>query len=141
MAGTGKSTAAYTLCQHWRAEHRLAALFFCSRNDEKAQSHICIIPTIVRQLLHTHKPFTYSLRDVPIDVVIPASARHVNELLVQPWLRSMASQSSEQPPLVVVIDALDEIEGNDEGPQLIKQLIQAVSASETRLRGLEYSCQ
>jgi hypothetical protein len=49
----------------------------------------------------------------------------------------MASQSEEQPPLVVVIDALDEIEGNDQGPQLIKQLIEAVSSSETRLRGLK----
>jgi hypothetical protein len=138
MAGTGKSTVAYTLCQHWRAERRLGASFFCSRNDEKARSRTFIIPTIVRQLLHTHKPFTHSLRDVPIDVIIPASARHVDELLVQPWLQSMASQSSEQPPLVVVIDALDEIEGNEQGPQLIKQLIQAVSAPETRLRGLKF---
>ena len=39
---------------------------------------------------------------------------------------------------MVVIDALDEIEGNNQGPQLIKQLIQAVSASETRLHGLKF---
>ena len=39
---------------------------------------------------------------------------------------------------MVVIDALDEIEGNDQGPQLIKQLIQAVSASEKRLHGLKF---
>ena len=50
----------------------------------------------------------------------------------------MASQSEGQPPLVVAIDALGEIEGNDQGPQLIKQLIQAVSASEKRLRGLKF---
>ncbi|KAF7377893.1 WD40 repeat-like protein [Mycena sanguinolenta] len=139
MAGTGKSTVAYTLCQHWKEERRLGASFFCSRNDEKARSRAFIIPTIVRQLLDNHKPFTHSLRDVPIDV-IPVLARHVDELLVQPWLQSMASQSSEQPgpPLVVVIDALDEIEGNDQGPQLIKQIIQAVSASEMRLRGLKF---
>jgi hypothetical protein len=39
---------------------------------------------------------------------------------------------------VVVIDALDEIEGNDQGPQLINQLIQAVSVSQTGLNGLKF---
>ena len=38
---------------------------------------------------------------------------------------------------MVVIDALDEIEGNDQGPELIKQLIRAVSASKG-LRGLKF---
>ncbi|KAF7377851.1 WD40 repeat-like protein [Mycena sanguinolenta] len=139
MAGTGKSTVAYTLCKHWRKEGRLGASFFCSRNDEKARSRAFIIPTIVRQLLDIHKPFAHSLRDVRIDV-IPASAYHVDKLLVKPWSQSIASQPSQQPrsPLVVVIDALDEIEGNDQGPQLIKQIIQAVSASKMRLRGLKF---
>ncbi|KAJ7261904.1 hypothetical protein C8J57DRAFT_1134154, partial [Mycena rebaudengoi] len=138
MAGTGKSTVAYTLCQHWRSEHRLGASFFCSRNDEKARSRTFIIPTIVRQLLPINSPFARTVGDVDIDVVIPASDCHVEELLVQPWLSAMGSHSEEKLPMVVVIDALDEIEGNDHGPQLIKQLIQAVSASETRLRGLKF---
>ncbi|KAJ7696291.1 hypothetical protein B0H17DRAFT_407217 [Mycena rosella] len=139
MAGTGKSTVAYTLCQHWRKEHRLGASFFCSRNDEKARSRASIIPTIVRQLLPISKPFARSIGDVHIDVVIPASTRHVDELLVQPWLQAMASQQvEERPPLVVIIDALDEIEGNTQGPHLIKQLVEALSAPGTRLSGLKF---
>ncbi|KAJ6565203.1 hypothetical protein DFH09DRAFT_470836 [Mycena vulgaris] len=138
MAGTGKSTVAYTLCQHLRGEGRLGASFFCSRTHEKSRSRASIIPTIVRQLLYLNKPFAHSLGHVHLDDVIAASARHVDELLVQPWLRGMVFQSEERPPLVVVIDALDEIEGNDQGPQLIKQLIQAVSASETRLLGPKF---
>ncbi|KAJ7761433.1 hypothetical protein B0H16DRAFT_1884368 [Mycena metata] len=138
MAGTGKSTIAYTLCQHWDAEGHLGGSFFCSRNDDKARARPFIIPTIVHQLLYTHKPFAHSLRDVPISIVIPRLARHVDQLLVQPWLQSMALQSSEHLPLVIVIDALDEIEGNNHGPQLIKQLIQAISVSGTRLRGLKF---
>ena len=138
MAGTGKSTVAYTLCQHLREEKRLGASFFCSRNDEKARSRASIIPTIVRRLLYVKRSFAHSFRDVDLDDIIAASSRHVDELLVQPWLRTMASQSEGQPPLVVVIDALDEIEGNDQGPQLIKQLIQTVSASEKRLCGLKF---
>ncbi|KAJ7867817.1 hypothetical protein B0H13DRAFT_2064998 [Mycena leptocephala] len=138
MAGTGKSTVAYTLCQHWRAEGRLGASFFCSRNDEKARSRTSIIPTIVRQLLPISRPFARSVGNVHIDLVIPASTRHIDELLVQPWLQAMASPVEERPPLVVVIDALDEIEGSTQGPHLIKQLVKAVSASGTTLRGLKF---
>ncbi|KAJ7938579.1 hypothetical protein B0H13DRAFT_1584855, partial [Mycena leptocephala] len=61
MAGTGKSTVAYTLCQQWRAEGRLGASFFCSRNDEKARSCTSIIPTIVRQLFSISRPFARSV--------------------------------------------------------------------------------
>ena len=138
MAGTGKSTVAYTLCQHLREEKRLGASFFCSRNNEKARSRASIIPTIVRRLLYVKRSFAHSFRDVDLDDVIAASSRHVDELLVQPWLRAMGSPSEGQSPLVVVIDALDEIEGNDQGPELVKQLIHAVSASEKRLRGLKF---
>ncbi|KAJ7493118.1 WD40 repeat-like protein [Mycena galericulata] len=138
MAGTGKSTVAYTLCQHWRAEGCLGASFFCSRNDEKARSRASIIPTIVRQLLSISEPFARSVGDVHIDLVIQASTRHVDELLVQPWLQATASQVKEQPTLLVVIDALDEIEGDTQGPHLIKQLVEALSAPGTRLGGLKF---
>ncbi|KAJ7696282.1 hypothetical protein B0H17DRAFT_848324, partial [Mycena rosella] len=138
MAGTGKSTVAYTICQHWHAEGRLGASFFCSRNDEKARSRVSIIPTIVRQLLPISKSFARSVGDVDIGIIIQASTRHVAELLVQPWLQAMASQVKEQLPLVVVIDALDEIEGNIQGPHLIKQLVEALSAPGTRLSGLKF---
>ncbi|KAF7374077.1 WD40 repeat-like protein [Mycena sanguinolenta] len=131
MAGTGKSTVAYTLCEYWRAQGCLGASFFCSRNDEKARSRISIIPTIVQQLLPVSKEFTHFVENVPIQVVLPASAQHVDKLLVQPWSMTIASQSEEQlqrKGLVVVIDALDEIE-NGQGSELIKQLIQAISTS------------
>ncbi|KAJ7301717.1 hypothetical protein DFH08DRAFT_992274, partial [Mycena albidolilacea] len=139
MAGTGKSTVAYTLCKHWQKAGCLGASFFCSRDDEKARSLISVIPTIDQQLLLCSKPFAHSLGEVPIDIVIPAPAQHVEELLVQPWSIAIASQNEEQlqtKALVVVIDALDEIE-NHQGSGLIKQLIQAVSTSKA-LHGLKF---
>ncbi|KAJ7054045.1 hypothetical protein C8F01DRAFT_1235563, partial [Mycena amicta] len=138
MAGSGKSTIAYTLCQHLYQKGRLGASFFCSRNDPGSRSRASIIPTIVRQLMEGRKSFVHALGDVHLDDVISVSARHVDELLVQPWLQYMVSQSKQPLPLVVVIDALDEIEGSDQGPQLIKQLIEAVSAAETGLYGLKF---
>ncbi|KAF7349560.1 WD40 repeat-like protein [Mycena sanguinolenta] len=139
MAGTGKSTIAYTLCEYWSAEHRLGASFFCSRNDEKARSRISVIPTIAHQLLLCSKAFAHSIENAPIDIVIPASSQHVERLLVQPWSMAIASQAYDQiqtKDLLVVIDALDEIE-NDQGSELIKQLIQAVSSSKG-LYGLKF---
>ncbi|KAJ7310679.1 hypothetical protein DFH08DRAFT_1046444, partial [Mycena albidolilacea] len=131
MAGTGKSTVTYMLCECWLREHRLGASFFCSRDDEKARSHISIIPTISQQLLSLSKPFAKCIEGVPIEVIIPASAQHVQQLLVQPWSQATASQAKVQlrktKPVVVVIDALDEIE-NDQGSELVKQLIQAISS-------------
>ncbi|KAF7374062.1 WD40 repeat-like protein [Mycena sanguinolenta] len=139
MAGTGKSTIAYTLCEDWSAEHRLGASFFCSRNDEKARSRISVIPTIAQQLLLCSKAFAHSIENAPIDIVIPASSQHVERLLVQPWSIAIASQAEEKiqtKGLVVVIDALDEIE-NDQGAELITQLIRAVSSSKG-LYGLKF---
>lgn len=139
MAGTGKSTVAYTLCEYWQKEGCLGASFFCSRDDEKARSRISIIPTIANQLLVLSKPFAQFIEQIPIELVIPVTDGHVDSLLVQPWSSAIASQSEAQlptKPTLIVIDALDEIE-NDQGSELIKKLIQAVSSS-NGLHGLKF---
>ncbi|KAF7374039.1 WD40 repeat-like protein [Mycena sanguinolenta] len=105
-----------------------------------ARSHISIIPTIAQQLLSLSKPFAKFIEGVAVEVIIPASSHHVEELLVRPWCSVTGSQPKvrlrKTKPVVVVIDALDEIE-NDQGSELVKQLIQAVSSSK-RLCGLKF---
>ncbi|KAF7367093.1 WD40 repeat-like protein [Mycena sanguinolenta] len=135
MAGTGKSTVAYTLCKHWLKEGCLGASFFCSRDDEKARSRISIVPTIAHQLLVLSESFAQLMKQIPIELVIPALDDHVDKLLVQPWFSASEAQLPTK-PMLVVIDALDEIE-KEEGSELIKQLIQAVSMSK-RLHGLKF---
>ncbi|KAF7374049.1 WD40 repeat-like protein [Mycena sanguinolenta] len=142
LATVGKQQEEFThiLAQCIGVKNTVLGLhFFCSRDDEKARSHISIIPTIAHQLLSLSKPFAKFIEGVPIDVIIPASSHHVEELLVRPWCSVTASQPGVQlrktKPVVVVIDALDEIE-NDQGSALVKQLIQAVSGS-NQLRGLK----
>ncbi|KAF8130023.1 hypothetical protein K438DRAFT_2135743, partial [Mycena galopus ATCC 62051] len=137
MAGTGKSTIAYTLCQRLRERKHFAASFFCSRNDEKARSRGFIIPTIVRQLIPVYTRYAHAIRDVHLDDVVPASDRHVDELLIRPWLQSMEQQTHPQPSRLIVIDALDEIEGS-QGARLIEHLIKSLSSSEKSLRGLKF---
>ncbi|KAF7334802.1 WD40 repeat-like protein [Mycena sanguinolenta] len=124
MAGTGKSTIAYTLCERLRACGRLGASFFCSRNEEQTRTRKFIIPTILGQLVSAYKPLIDILRDVPLRLLDPVPNDHINELLVSPW--SAAWQHKRQAPLVIVIDALDEIEDN-QGADFIEQLISSLS--------------
>ncbi|KAJ7702008.1 hypothetical protein B0H16DRAFT_1832840, partial [Mycena metata] len=133
MAGTGKSTIAYTLCERLEACGRLGASFFCSRNEEQTRSRQFIIPTIVRQLISAYKPLIDFLRDVPLSLLDPVPNHHINKILVNPW--SAAWKPNHQAPLVIVIDALDEIEDN-QGAEFIKELI--TSLSQTSLRGLKF---
>ncbi|KAF7364496.1 hypothetical protein MVEN_00318000 [Mycena venus] len=133
MAGTGKSTIAYTLCERLRACGRLGASFFCSRNEEQTRFRKFIIPTIVWQLVSAYKPLVDILRDVQLRLHDPVPNEHINEMLLKPW--SAAWQPNRQAPLVIVIDALDEIE-NTQGAEFIAQLIS--SLSRTPLRGLKF---
>ncbi|KAF7376800.1 WD40 repeat-like protein [Mycena sanguinolenta] len=129
MAGTGKSTIAYTLCERLRACSLLGASFFCSRNEEQTRSRKFIIPTIVRQLVSAYKPLVDHLRDVSLSLHDPVPNDHINELLVNPW--SAAWQPKRQAPLIIVIDALDEIEDN-QGAEFIKKLLSSLSQMQLR---------
>ncbi|KAJ7314193.1 quinon protein alcohol dehydrogenase-like superfamily, partial [Mycena albidolilacea] len=137
MAGTGKSTVAYTLCQRLRKRKHFAASFFCSRNDEKARSRAFIIPTIVRQLIPVYTRYAHAICNVHLDDVVPASDRHVDELLIHPWLQSMEQKTDPQPSRLIVIDALDEIEGG-QGARLIEHLIKSLSSSGKTLQELKF---
>ncbi|CAE6513217.1 unnamed protein product, partial [Rhizoctonia solani] len=57
MAGTGKTTIAYTLCQRLDANHRLGASFFCSRLLPECRDVNLIIPSIAYQLARASRPF------------------------------------------------------------------------------------
>ncbi|KAF7334812.1 WD40 repeat-like protein [Mycena sanguinolenta] len=100
---------------------------------EQTHSRKFIIPTIVGQLVSAYKPLVDILRDVQLRLLDPVPNDHINELLVNPWFA--AWQPKRQAPLVIVIDALDEIEDN-QGAEFIKQLLS--SLSQTPLCGLKF---
>lgn len=138
MAGTGKSTIAYSICQ--RVEEMgqdnrdviLAASFFCSRQIEDARRRKYIIPTIVYQLARCSCSYAEKLLDADFDTV-DVSSRQMKELLVGPWHKSGSKRPSDIPPRLVIVDALDE---NDGGSQFLKDLLEMVE--EGHLRGLKF---
>ncbi|KAJ1304090.1 hypothetical protein OPQ81_008494 [Rhizoctonia solani] len=110
MAGTGKTTIAYSLCEQLDTEHKLAASFFCSRLQEECRKVDRIIPSIAYQLARFSRPFQSAIcaileKDPDIHESIPEVQFH--ELLVKPLLEVERTLPE---GMTVVIDALDECE-------------------------------
>ncbi|KAH6874158.1 quinon protein alcohol dehydrogenase-like superfamily [Thelonectria olida] len=114
MAGTGKSTVSRTIARDLHQAKRLGASFFFKRGETDRGSMSKFIPTLAGQLI----------------VAEPALARHVKsavdsdpgifgkrlqvqfeELIVQPLSRLHNAQAT---TIVMVIDALDECERDDD---------------------------
>ncbi|CAE6455424.1 unnamed protein product [Rhizoctonia solani] len=57
MAGTGKTTIAYTFCEQLEERKLLAASFFCARSSADCRNVSRIVPTIAYQLARYSIPF------------------------------------------------------------------------------------
>ncbi|CAE7070896.1 unnamed protein product, partial [Rhizoctonia solani] len=108
MAGTGKTTIAYSLCERLEAGKQLAASFFCTRTSPECREAKRIIPTIAYQLARRFTPFRYSLcqqlKQDP-DISTGQLSDQFDLLLKQPLLAAKDKLSN---TLVIVVDALDE---------------------------------
>nr|GAT49021.1 WD40 repeat-like protein [Mycena chlorophos] len=139
MAGTGKSTIAATVCEKLQADQdasRLAASFFCSRQSAAAQDRRNIIPTIAYHLALELSGFCHALLENFKDRRMLGVQLHLQDLLVKPWKASKSSRNG-LPPLVVVIDALDEIEGS-QGSEILQQILKQIETNPNDLNGLRF---
>jgi hypothetical protein len=138
LAGTGKSTIAYTICDQFDKEGlpaRLCASFFCSRQVEDLRQLGNIIPTLAYQLACFSRSFSECLAKVD-RVALHVSNEQTEKLLVAPWKQSVNSRFSELPLSLIVIDALDEIE-DDGGEKLLTRLLDATAKAGAGIRGLK----
>lgn len=108
MAGTGKTTLAYSFCTEMKLVGRLGASFFCSRADQESKDVSRIVPTIAYQLAGLLPSFREVLvRQIGEDKDIGARKIKIQfEKLIRDPLREV--QASTPRGIVVVIDALDE---------------------------------
>ncbi|CAE6485903.1 unnamed protein product [Rhizoctonia solani] len=121
MAGTGKTTIAYTLCTKLWSSGKLAACFFCSRSNTRPREIGLIIQSISIQLAQFSDPFCNALLDVlrgancqldkySLDLLFDC-------LVSQPLLTVKGTLPDN---LVVVIDALDECKDKHGTRQLLE---------------------
>ncbi|KAG9121357.1 hypothetical protein FRC07_002715, partial [Ceratobasidium sp. 392] len=109
MAGTGKTTIAYTFCQTLKTANQLGASFFCSRQLPGCRDTARIVPTLAYQLARRSLAFRSALcRTLAIDPDICSTsiADQFENLINIPMLE--VEQAVRADNLVIVIDALDE---------------------------------
>jgi len=163
-AGSGKSTIAYTIARRFEFAGDsndtiiLGGNFFCSRQFEETRLSKYIIRTIAYHLALTCKPFADALHRSGNFITKDHSIKtQIENLLVKPWPwkepgsaqrrdpsvpphpdSSVSShQNPPMPPLnyLIVIDALDEIDGNG-GSDFLRNLLNVVNKH--RLPGLKF---
>jgi MoxR-like ATPase len=108
MAGTGKTTIAYSLCDALHSACRLGASFFRSRLLPSYRDITRIFPTLAYQLARFSPPFRSELCEVlgsDPDIGSCSTDEQFNKLIKAPLL---AVKDEVAEDIVVVIDGLDE---------------------------------
>ncbi|KAL5634270.1 hypothetical protein ACGC1H_006175 [Rhizoctonia solani] len=128
MAGTGKTTIAYTVCAKLEDSFELGASFFCSRVIPECRRVENIIPSIAYQLARFSLPFHCAL-DKILKSNPDAHTRVLNiqyqKLIVKPLIEVRQSVPHD---FIVVIDALDECENENSLGEILDLLMSSTIA-------------
>jgi hypothetical protein len=109
MAGTGKTTIAYSLSIILTSLGILGATFFCSRLVDECTKVERIFPTIAYNLARNYPSLASAILDVlknDPDAAKRTLNQQFTELLVKPT--RVAAEILARKPIIVVVDALDE---------------------------------
>src|SRR5258705_7205571 len=130
VAGTGKSTIAQTVANHFDRAGGLGASFFCSRDDAKCSDVKMIFLTISYQLSSFNPTFKKHVseamcKDPDIQYALPS--RQLKKLIVEPL--GVAIRDESFPPCIIIIDALDECKDQNS----ISTILSALADSSSHL--------
>jgi NACHT domain len=123
MAGTGKSTIARTIAQEYHNRERLGASFFFSRGAEDRSHAGKFFTTIAAQLAHISPELKKQIcREIARHNIIDSQSQRDQwkHFILQPLSSLMADSC--QSPLILVIDALDECDGDSRDVKGILQI-------------------
>ncbi|KAH7318913.1 hypothetical protein B0J17DRAFT_711035 [Rhizoctonia solani] len=127
MAGTGKTTIAYTFCDGLSATGELAASFFCTRLIPECRNIRLIIPAIAYQLAQFSYPFRHELSKA-LESDREAHTRRLDLQFQMLISRPLEAVRHTLPSgFVVVIDALDECEDRDSIGNMLDLLVGSAS--------------
>jgi hypothetical protein len=136
-AGTGKSTIALTIAREYHSKDCLGASFFFSRGETDVSRAGMLVTSIAVQLAQWSK----ALRDL-IHEAILNNAEIVSKSLRHQWKKLIIEPLSKlegglvRKPLVIVIDALDECDGEKDIQRVIQLLADAQVLRIVRIRVL-----
>ncbi|GKZ22145.1 hypothetical protein AbraIFM66951_006996 [Aspergillus brasiliensis] len=136
MAGTGKSTISKSVARKLQDKKYLGASFFFKRGEADRGNASRFFATIVEQLIVQEPRLIPRVRRaIQRDSKIAAKGltQQFDELLLKPLL-ALNDDSSQHSVLVLVIDALDECDKNEDVQQLISLLPRVQESKAVRLR-------
>jgi hypothetical protein len=136
MAGTGKSTICRTVAQTFAKQRCLGASFFFKRGEADRANLSRFFTTIAAQLAVREPSLATSVKkaiDADPTVVGKAVREQFEKLILEP-LRQVGSGSQKGTTLVIVIDALDECERDEDVKLLINLFSRAKTLQSPRLR-------
>ncbi|KAG8732043.1 hypothetical protein FRC10_001282 [Ceratobasidium sp. 414] len=130
FAGLGKSSVATSVCQRLETENRLAASFFCKRDDPVLRNPRCLLNMIIFGLATRNEGYKHAVADaIRQDSSLcgaPIQKRYAS--LVETPMNGLGQDRSPR-TFVVVIDALDEMQRDENRASLLtclRQMIQLV---------------
>lgn len=133
MAGTGKTTIAYSLCKWLEETGQLGANFFCSNLSTSCSEVKNIVPSLVYQLAHYSPAFRLEVCKV-LEKEPQASRLNAEEQLKKLVLGPMEEVKAAIPEnTVVVIDALDECEEGEAFRLFLETLLRLAADLPIRL--------
>jgi hypothetical protein len=120
MAGTGKTTIAYSLCERLKAEGRLGASYFCSRTINDSRDIRAVIPSIAYQLASQ----SVTLRSLIVQAVNKDRELASSQTKIQftHLIRNPIFSCSDEVAYVLALDAFDEFKTLDDARHLLTTL-------------------
>ncbi|KAH7182382.1 uncharacterized protein B0J16DRAFT_321163 [Fusarium flagelliforme] len=134
MAGTGKSTIARTIAKRWDDQNHLGASFFFKRGGGDCGNLSCFYTTIAFQLAIRHHDLASSIKaavDHDPSLMSKVGEEQFDKLILQPI---MGLQPAKRETLVIVIDALDECDGDEGIKRLIRIFTRTKDVSNVRMK-------
>jgi hypothetical protein len=136
MAGTGKSTIARTVARRFADQKRLGASFFFSRGRGDLGHTTKFFTSLAAQLVHTVpalKPYVCRALAENFNISQQGLGEQWKHLIFQP-LSNLKDGSFQSRIFILVIDALDECEGEDDVQLILRLLAEAKALETIRLR-------
>lgn len=129
MAGTGKSTISRTVAQSFATKGYLGASFFFKRGEADRASLAKFFTTIAADLV-VRQPATASFIKEVLEADPSTKTKNAREQFDKLFLRPLSNSPPADNPIVIIIDALDECERDDD----IKLLIYLFSHAELSIQ-------
>lgn len=136
MAGTGKSTVSRTLAQSFASQNHLGASFFFKRGEADRGSMSKLFSTIAADLARRQPATAHHIKsaiDNDPTILRKTLREQFDKLIWDPILMiSLGVQRTE--PIVIIIDALDECDREDDIRLMIRLFSRAVTLQSIQLK-------